>query len=91
MHGIGITHRDIKPENILLDERDYLKISDFGSATVFWHNDHECLLNKMCLPYIAPELLKRKGFHAELIDVSSYGIVLTAMLPWDQPSDGCQE
>eukprot|EP00069_Balaena_mysticetus_P014183 bmy_08511T0 len=52
LHGIGITHRDIKPENLLLDERDNLKISDFGLATVFRHNNQ---------------------------------------LPWDQPSDSCQE
>ncbi|EMP29617.1 Dolichyl-diphosphooligosaccharide--protein glycosyltransferase subunit STT3A [Chelonia mydas] len=97
LHSIGITHRDIKPENLLLDERDNLKISDFGLATVFKHNGRERLLNKMCgtLPYVAPELLKRKEFHAEPVDVWSCGIVLTAMLagelPWDQPSDSCQE
>nr|XP_056716995.1 serine/threonine-protein kinase Chk1 [Euleptes europaea] len=97
LHSIGVTHRDIKPENLLLDERDNLKISDFGLATVFKYNGRERLLNKMCgtLPYIAPEVLKRKDFHAEPVDVWSCGIVLTAMLagelPWDQPSDTCQE
>uniref|UniRef100_A0A4W3H6W3 Serine/threonine-protein kinase Chk1 n=1 Tax=Callorhinchus milii TaxID=7868 RepID=A0A4W3H6W3_CALMI len=97
LHSLGITHRDIKPENLLLDERDNLKISDFGLATVFRHNNRERLLNKMCgtLPYVAPELLKRKEFHAEPVDVWSCGIVLTAMLagelPWDQATDNCQE
>uniref|UniRef100_A0A5F8GXS9 Serine/threonine-protein kinase CHK1 n=1 Tax=Monodelphis domestica TaxID=13616 RepID=A0A5F8GXS9_MONDO len=81
----------------LFDRIDNLKISDFGLATVFRHNNRERLLNKMCgtLPYVAPELLKRKEFHAEPVDVWSCGIVLTAMLagelPWDQPSDSCQE
>ena len=51
-------------------------------ATVFRHNNRERLLNKMCgtLPYVAPELLKRREFHAEPVDVWSCGIVLTAML-----------
>lgn len=49
---------------------------------MFRHNNRERLLNKMCgtLPYVAPELLKRKEFHAEPVDVWSCGIVLTAML-----------
>ncbi|KAH0517013.1 Dolichyl-diphosphooligosaccharide--protein glycosyltransferase subunit STT3A [Microtus ochrogaster] len=66
----------------LFDRIDNLKISDFGLATVFRHNNRERLLNKMCgtLPYVAPELLKRKEFHAEPVDVWSCGIVLTAML-----------
>ncbi|XP_067909917.1 serine/threonine-protein kinase Chk1 [Heterodontus francisci] len=97
LHSIGITHRDIKPENLLLDERDNLKLSDFGLATVYRHNSRERLLNKMCgtLPYVAPELLKRKEFHAEPVDIWSCGIVLVAMLagelPWDQPTYSCQE
>ncbi|XP_034996049.1 serine/threonine-protein kinase Chk1 [Zootoca vivipara] len=97
LHSIGVTHRDIKPENLLLNGTDNLKISDFGLATVFKYNGRERLLNKMCgtLPYIAPEVLKRKEFHAEPVDVWSCGIVLTAMLagelPWDQPVDTCQE
>ncbi|NXA22504.1 CHK1 kinase, partial [Ibidorhyncha struthersii] len=76
---------------------DNLKISDFGLATVFRHNGRERLLNKMCgtLPYVAPELLRRPEFRAEPVDVWACGVVLTAMLagelPWDQPSDSCQE
>lgn len=35
LHSRGVAHRDLKPENILLDERDQIKISDFGMATVF--------------------------------------------------------
>lgn len=35
LHSRGVAHRDLKPENILLDERDNIKVSDFGMATVF--------------------------------------------------------
>ncbi|XP_015192816.1 serine/threonine-protein kinase Chk1 isoform X2 [Lepisosteus oculatus] len=97
LHGIGITHRDIKPENLLLDDRDQLKISDLGLATMFRHRGRERLLSRLCgtLPYVAPELLSRADFHAQPGDVWACGIVLTAMLagelPWDQPSETCQE
>lgn len=32
LRGKQIIHRDIKPENIVIDEKGYLRITDFGIA-----------------------------------------------------------
>ncbi|XP_033758594.1 serine/threonine-protein kinase Chk1-like [Pecten maximus] len=97
LHSRGVTHRDLKPENVLLDDFDNLRISDFGLATVFRYQGNERLLERCCgtVPYVAPEVISRKPYHAEPADVWSCAIILVALLagelPWDEPNYGCQE
>ena len=38
VHQMNIVHRDMKPENILIDDKDNLKLADFGSAKIIHQN-----------------------------------------------------
>lgn len=45
LHSIGVYHGDLKLDNILVDERDQIKLIDFGSALLHPVLAHECLVD----------------------------------------------
>jgi cGMP-dependent protein kinase len=55
-----IAHRDIKPDNIMVDEKGYLKMIDFGTALVI--KDFTTTITGTP-HYIAPEVLLGKGYN----------------------------
>jgi serine/threonine protein kinase len=66
LHAVGIVHRDIKPENVMLthadDEYPTVKLIDFGLSRLVGPKD-VCTVPCGTLTYVAPEVLKMRGYH----------------------------
>lgn len=88
-HSRGVYHRDLKPENLLLDENGDLKVSDFGLSALRDEGDSQGLLHTRCgtPAYVAPEILRKRGYDGAKSDVWSCGVVLFVLICGYLPFD----
>lgn len=84
MHAKNIVHRDLKLENILVDERGYLTIIDFGISKRL--DNKELNTETVCgTPLnMAPELLEGYKYNKS-VDLWSIGIIIYEMLIGKNP------
>ena len=82
LHSNAVLHRDIKPENLVLDNRGYVRLTDFGVARV-WRADNA--QDTSGTPgYMAPEVMCRQN-HGVAADYFAVGVMAYEFMTGRRP------
>jgi len=72
LHKLSIVYRDLKPENLMIDERGYVRMVDFGFAKKLVFKTFTVCGTAQ---YLAPEILVHRGY-SKSVDYWTIGILI---------------
>ena len=85
IHSQKIFHRDVKPENLVIDEKGYLRLTDFGIARS--QKEKQNLDASGTPGYMAPEVIC-KQIHSYSVDFYAVGIICYELMIGRRPYYG---
>ena len=88
LHNLNIIHRDIKPENMLIDDKNTLKLADFGLSVKLKEGKDEFTNTTGTNYYFSPESLKGITYSAKKADIWACGVSLYQMIHGKYPFNG---
>ena len=85
LHSNEIIHKDVKPENIILNNKGYAFLTDFGTASLVKENNYK--ENSGTPGYMAPEIICRQN-HGLVSDFFAIGVILYEVIIGTRPYVG---
>jgi serine/threonine protein kinase len=85
LHKQNVIHRDLKPNNILITDGmngRFVKLSDYGLATIHEFFGHSCTKYEEKERYVAPEVMSSKKYDTKA-DIYSFGVILQELFNID--------
>jgi serine/threonine protein kinase len=85
LHNQNVIHRDLKPQNILITDGkngNFIKIADFGLATIHEYDGQSHTKYKGTRKYVAPEVMMKRNYNKKA-DIHSLGVILQELFHID--------
>ena len=86
-----ICHRDLKPGNILINEKNEIKIIDFGLADIVKTNQNNLTGKRGTEKYMAPEVMKHRSHYNDKCDIWCIGHIFYVLMALSHPFENDED